>query len=109
MAHRMHFACFCLWNVSENVQGQIPAASLDSIREFFHDSASKHICFFQTLTIVTDLSHLYFKHHMIGKLTSVEEGPERNVRLVVTPAAVFSEISEPVGAYEPQAIRALCR
>ncbi len=44
------------------------------------------------------------KHHMIGKLTSVEKGPERNVRLVITPAAVFSEISEPVGTYEPQAI-----
>lgn len=41
---------------------------------------------------------------MIGKLTSVDKGPKRTVRLVITPAAVFSEISKPVGTYEPQAI-----
>lgn len=41
---------------------------------------------------------------MVGKLTSVEKGPERNVKLVITPSAVFSEISQPPGTYDPQAI-----
>lgn len=41
---------------------------------------------------------------MIGKLTSVEKGPERNVRLVITSSGVFSEISETPGTYDPQAI-----
>ena len=41
---------------------------------------------------------------MIGRLTSVEKGPERNVRLVITPSAVSSEVSEPPGSYEPQII-----
>jgi hypothetical protein len=41
---------------------------------------------------------------MIGKLTSVERGPERSVKLVITPSAVFSEISEPPGTYAPQII-----
>ncbi len=44
------------------------------------------------------------KHDMIGKLTSVEKGPERNVSLVVTASGVFSEISEPAGTYDPQTI-----
>jgi hypothetical protein len=41
---------------------------------------------------------------MIGKLTSVENGPERNVKLVITPSEVCSEISEPPGSYDPQSI-----
>ena len=41
---------------------------------------------------------------MIGKLTSVAKGPERNVKLVITPSEVRSEISEPPGSYDPQSI-----
>ena len=41
---------------------------------------------------------------MIGKLTSVEKGPERNVKLVISPTEVCSEISSPPGTYEPQTI-----
>jgi hypothetical protein len=41
---------------------------------------------------------------MIGKLTSVENGPERNVQLVITPSEVRSEISEPPGSYAPPRI-----
>jgi hypothetical protein len=41
---------------------------------------------------------------MIGRLTSVEKGPERNVKLVITPSAIFSEIAEPPGTYDPKAI-----
>jgi hypothetical protein len=41
---------------------------------------------------------------MIGKLTSVDKGPERNVKLVVSPTEVCSEISSPPGRYEPQSI-----
>jgi hypothetical protein len=44
------------------------------------------------------------KHRMIGKLISVEKGPERNVQLVITPVEVRSEISEPLGSYDPQSI-----
>jgi hypothetical protein len=35
---------------------------------------------------------------MIGQLTSVANGPERNVKVTITPEEVFSEISEPPGA-----------
>jgi len=41
---------------------------------------------------------------MIGKLTSVENGPERNVKLVITPSEVRSEISEPPGSYDAPSI-----
>lgn len=41
---------------------------------------------------------------MIGELTSIANGPERNVRLVITPAEVMSEISEPKGSYDPRDI-----
>jgi hypothetical protein len=41
---------------------------------------------------------------MIGKLISVEKGPERNVQLVITPLEVRSGISEPPGSYDPQSI-----
>ena len=41
---------------------------------------------------------------MIGKLTSVEKGPERNVKLVISPTEVCSEISSPPGSYLPQSI-----
>lgn len=38
---------------------------------------------------------------MIGKLTSIENGPQRNVRLVITPVHVWSEISSPAGRWDP--------
>jgi hypothetical protein len=41
---------------------------------------------------------------MIGELTSVTNGPERNVRLVITPTEVRSEISEPAGSCDPRSI-----
>jgi hypothetical protein len=41
---------------------------------------------------------------MLGKLTSVTNGPERNVKLVITPTEVYSEISEPPGSYDPRTI-----
>lgn len=41
---------------------------------------------------------------MIGKLTSVENGPERNVELVVTPSELRSEISSPGGSFDPGSI-----
>lgn len=34
---------------------------------------------------------------MLGKLTSVEHGPERNVKVTVTTNEVFSEIADPPG------------
>src|SRR6476660_98231 len=41
---------------------------------------------------------------MIGKLTSVEKGPKRNVKLRITPTEVYSEISSPGGACPPESI-----
>jgi hypothetical protein len=41
---------------------------------------------------------------MIGKLISVENGPERNVKLVISPTEVYSEISSPPGSCQPQHI-----
>jgi hypothetical protein len=41
---------------------------------------------------------------MIGALTSVQNGPERNVKLVVTPTEVHSEISSPCGSVDPRNI-----
>jgi hypothetical protein len=41
---------------------------------------------------------------MIGALTSVQNGPERNVKLVVTPTEVQSEISSPCGSVDPRDI-----
>lgn len=41
---------------------------------------------------------------MIGKLISVDKGPERNVKLVISPTEVCSEISSPPGCYQPQNI-----
>lgn len=41
---------------------------------------------------------------MIGELTSVTNGPERNVRLVITPTEIYSEMSEPAGSYNPRSI-----
>ena len=41
---------------------------------------------------------------MIGKITSLRHGPERNVRLVVTPTEVCSEISLPSGSFDPRSI-----
>lgn len=38
---------------------------------------------------------------MIGRLVSVERGPERNVRLIVTPKMLASEISIPTGPVDP--------
>lgn len=44
------------------------------------------------------------RHHVIGELTSVANGPERNVKLVITSTEVRSEISEPAGSYDPRSI-----
>jgi hypothetical protein len=41
---------------------------------------------------------------MVGKLTSVENGPQRNVKLVITPTEVWSEIATPAGRYDPGTI-----
>jgi hypothetical protein len=41
---------------------------------------------------------------MIGKLTSVENGPERNVKLVVTASELHSEISSPAGSFDPHSV-----
>jgi ferredoxin len=40
----------------------------------------------------------------VGELTSVGNGPERNVEIVVTPREIRSEISKPSGSYNPQDI-----
>ncbi len=40
----------------------------------------------------------------VGELISVENGPERNVKLTISPTEVYSEISEPAGIYRPQLI-----
>jgi hypothetical protein len=42
---------------------------------------------------------------MIGELTSVQNGPERNVKIVITPTELRSEISSPSGSYEPHSIQ----
>jgi ferredoxin len=41
---------------------------------------------------------------LIGELTSVENGPQRNVEVIITPTEVRSQISEPPGSYDPQSI-----
>jgi hypothetical protein len=41
---------------------------------------------------------------MIGKLTSVEKGPERNVKIRITPTEVYSEISSPCATCTPESI-----
>jgi hypothetical protein len=41
---------------------------------------------------------------MIGKITSIENGPQRNVRLAITATEVCSEISSPSGSYDPHSI-----
>ena len=41
---------------------------------------------------------------MIGKLISVENGPERNMKLVVTQSELHSEISSPAGSFDPQRV-----
>ena len=41
---------------------------------------------------------------MIGKLTSVENSPERNVKLVITASELRSEISSPSGAFDPRSV-----
>jgi hypothetical protein len=41
---------------------------------------------------------------MISKLTSIENGPKRNVELVVTNAEVRSAISSPAGSFDPRSI-----
>ena len=50
------------------------------------------------------VSGLVVKHRMLGKLTSVEKGPERSVVLVITSSGVSSEISQPSGTYDPKLI-----
>lgn len=41
---------------------------------------------------------------MIGELTSIRNGPERNVELIITSTEVRSEISSPPGTYDPRGI-----
>jgi hypothetical protein len=41
---------------------------------------------------------------MIGKLTSIENGPERNMEIVVTRSEVRSAISSPAGSFDPRSI-----
>jgi hypothetical protein len=41
---------------------------------------------------------------MVGKILSVKNGPERNVRLSISPAELCSEISSPPGMYQPQSV-----
>ncbi len=41
---------------------------------------------------------------MIGKLTSIENGPQRNVKLVITAGELGSEISSPSGTFDPQSV-----
>lgn len=41
---------------------------------------------------------------MIGKLVSVEKGPERNVTLRITPEEVYSEIASPSRSCRPESI-----
>ena len=41
---------------------------------------------------------------MLGKLTSVENGPKRNVALTISKSILLSEISSPPGTYDPQSV-----
>lgn len=41
---------------------------------------------------------------MIGKLTSVENGPERNVKLLITASELYSEISSPSGTFDARSV-----
>ena len=41
---------------------------------------------------------------MIGKLISVEKGPERNVKIRITPTEVYSEIASPGGPCSAESI-----
>jgi hypothetical protein len=41
---------------------------------------------------------------MIGRLTSVEDGPERNVKISISSSEVFSEVSSPSGSYASREI-----
>jgi hypothetical protein len=42
---------------------------------------------------------------MVGKLTSVENGPKRNVVVTISATALASETSSPTGTYHPQSVR----
>jgi hypothetical protein len=41
---------------------------------------------------------------MNGKIISLENGPERNVKLVINANEFYSEISSPAGSLDPQSI-----
>jgi hypothetical protein len=41
---------------------------------------------------------------MIGKLTSVQDGPKRNVVVTISATALSSEISSPPGIYDPRSV-----
>lgn len=41
---------------------------------------------------------------MIGKITSVKNGPERNVKIIITPTELYSQISSPLGNYLPDSV-----
>jgi len=40
----------------------------------------------------------------IGRLASIQNGPERNVKLTISATEVYSEISSPAGTYDPRSI-----
>lgn len=42
--------------------------------------------------------------HKIGRLTSIQNGPERNVKLIISATKVCSEISSPPGSYDSRDI-----
>jgi len=41
---------------------------------------------------------------MTGKLTSLDNGPERNVKLIITSTELRSEISSPSGTFDPRSV-----
>ena len=41
---------------------------------------------------------------MVGKLKIGERGPERNVKLVITPGELSSENSSPLGSIDPRSV-----
>lgn len=41
---------------------------------------------------------------MTGKLTSLDNGPERKVKLVITSSELHSEISSPSGTFDPRSV-----
>lgn len=44
---------------------------------------------------------------MIGKLTSLDDGPKRSVEVTITPYLLNSELAKPQGAVSPSEVRGL--